>query len=874
MTVGEKIQYYRKREQMSQEELAHRLLVSRQTVSQWENGQTLPTIDNLMRLCEIFEISVDDLLFDPKPTEDASPTPAASAEALAPTRKKSRKSDRALRTSSLFVFLSCFDGLICGLLMLGLLLIDSIPSSSVFAISLVCASLPLACLIFGIVFCDRGEFIRKNIIGGAIVAGVMVVGCLTGFALGDMGIPYDGNYVLAILDTGEIDVECDRVIWRHGETVTLPVPSDSEFIGWFTDTDTPVRITDASGMTIIAADDVAAGERISLIPIYESERIYITLDSQNGDDNAEHPLYIGYTVGELPTPTYESFDFGGWFTEPNGRGECVTAETAVSDVAGITLYADWIIDHYTVTFDSNGSTTAMTPIINSHGSSYTLPGLAHSDSALYYLVGWELNGEIYPVGTVFEDCDMDFITYSAVWAEYCVSFYVNDTEFATLSQRLNQSYDLPNTSPQKDGYSFVGWMSESDGMIDRNTKYRKDASPRVNAVFEPKTYTVIFDARGTQSSIKVSSDSTYAAAMTKAEDFLVNELYMYDGAFLGWYTGGDGAGTRVSRDDSLISYSAHTLYAYIVSMPSSEYYGTAELIFDARSTYAVGISENILHDGAYDVSVLGMSGKYFDLCYTLTNISAPTVAFDDTYLAIESDDTISVYLIETGEKLTEVNRENDPRTVGYNGGSIALCNGVLIFEQTTYSFASDIVLVDIDSLSKSIIGTESARHKFTVDSEHGMLYAVSERVTTPVIYSCDVAEARLVNTSTKMPGYTDAPLIFDGTHVWYTDVTDNGARYAVDVSSGNTVTPDYTAYGITSDDIILRDTEDELIFIDNADNKRDVLVIIDRTTGSRVCYRVPNEAEIFLYDGLLITRDFYGEVRVRKLVKVSIDNNA
>ena len=131
-----------------------------------------------------------------------------------------------------------------------------------------------------------------------------------------------------------------------------------------------------------------------------------------------------------------------------------------------------------------------------------------------------------------------------------------------------------------------------------------------------------------------------------------------------------------------------------------------------------------------------------------------------------------------------------------------------------------------------------------------------------------------MNTSAKMPGYTDAPLIFDGTHVWYTDVTDNGARYAVDVSSGNTVTPDYTAYGITSDDIILRDTEDELIFIDNADNKRDVLVIIDRTTGSRVCYRVPNEAEIFLYDGLLITRDFYGEVRVRKLVKVSIDNNA
>ena len=48
MTVGEKIQAYRKRLGMSQEELGQKLLVSRQTISLWEKDQTVPTIDNLI----------------------------------------------------------------------------------------------------------------------------------------------------------------------------------------------------------------------------------------------------------------------------------------------------------------------------------------------------------------------------------------------------------------------------------------------------------------------------------------------------------------------------------------------------------------------------------------------------------------------------------------------------------------------------------------------------------------------------------------------------------------------------------------------------------------------------------------------------------
>ena len=62
MSVGENILQLRKQQGLSQEALAEKMLVSRQTVSLWETDQTQPTLDNLMRLKDIFGVSVDYLL--------------------------------------------------------------------------------------------------------------------------------------------------------------------------------------------------------------------------------------------------------------------------------------------------------------------------------------------------------------------------------------------------------------------------------------------------------------------------------------------------------------------------------------------------------------------------------------------------------------------------------------------------------------------------------------------------------------------------------------------------------------------------------------------------------------------------------------------
>lgn len=69
MTIGEKIQNYRKKLGLSQEELGQKLLVSRQTVSLWEKDQTVPTIDNLKLLKDIFNVSIDEILSEKDKSE-------------------------------------------------------------------------------------------------------------------------------------------------------------------------------------------------------------------------------------------------------------------------------------------------------------------------------------------------------------------------------------------------------------------------------------------------------------------------------------------------------------------------------------------------------------------------------------------------------------------------------------------------------------------------------------------------------------------------------------------------------------------------------------------------------------------------------------
>ncbi len=62
MELGGQIKRHRTRLGLSQEELADRIFVTRQSVSNWENGRTYPDLQSLLRLSDLFGLSLDELI--------------------------------------------------------------------------------------------------------------------------------------------------------------------------------------------------------------------------------------------------------------------------------------------------------------------------------------------------------------------------------------------------------------------------------------------------------------------------------------------------------------------------------------------------------------------------------------------------------------------------------------------------------------------------------------------------------------------------------------------------------------------------------------------------------------------------------------------
>lgn len=66
----EKLKELRRQHNVSQEELAHQLDVSKQTISKWESGISMPDLEKVMQISDMFEVSLDELLKDRKSESD------------------------------------------------------------------------------------------------------------------------------------------------------------------------------------------------------------------------------------------------------------------------------------------------------------------------------------------------------------------------------------------------------------------------------------------------------------------------------------------------------------------------------------------------------------------------------------------------------------------------------------------------------------------------------------------------------------------------------------------------------------------------------------------------------------------------------------
>lgn len=106
MTLGEKIYELRTQHNLSQGDLANELNVSRQSISKWENGNSTPDLEKIIKLAEIFNISLDELIKNEGKEEIKINTPEQAYASKSNDReKKIGKGLLIAGVISIFVFL-------------------------------------------------------------------------------------------------------------------------------------------------------------------------------------------------------------------------------------------------------------------------------------------------------------------------------------------------------------------------------------------------------------------------------------------------------------------------------------------------------------------------------------------------------------------------------------------------------------------------------------------------------------------------------------------------------------------------------------------------------------------------------------------------
>ncbi len=101
MNIGEKLFELRRQKNLSQEEVADKLNVSRQTVSKWETNQSVPDFDKIMPLCELYGIGVEELLTGKKPEQKAE----MAQEEDIPTKNEVRRKSAEVVSTSVFLYI-------------------------------------------------------------------------------------------------------------------------------------------------------------------------------------------------------------------------------------------------------------------------------------------------------------------------------------------------------------------------------------------------------------------------------------------------------------------------------------------------------------------------------------------------------------------------------------------------------------------------------------------------------------------------------------------------------------------------------------------------------------------------------------------------
>ncbi|MCD8295165.1 MAG: InlB B-repeat-containing protein [Clostridia bacterium] len=310
-----------------------------------------------------------------------------------------------------------------------------------------------------------------------------------------------------------------------------PVRDRYEFTGWYTD----AACTDSNKFdfnTAISAD-------ITLYAGWMQTLIEVTYNLNYTGAQEMEAFYIdaGNSFAKPETdPEREGYDFSGWYTDAS----CTASYDFESVPTGdIILYAGWTVTVLTVTFNTNYDGLTVESQSVEYGGTASEPTVERSG----YICIWQLDGSEteYDFSTpVTQD-----ITLEASWESessdyYTVTFYYNydgaPSDVYDCQEVVWGDRAIKPSSPQRDGYYFVGWYTDAACTEEFSFNTRIKSSMDVYAkwftdyVFEAE-YTDLDGKAGMGWSANVSGTAMIVKYEGAHNGYYVSYLY-YNGAFL------------------------------------------------------------------------------------------------------------------------------------------------------------------------------------------------------------------------------------------------------------------------------------------------------------------------------------------------------
>lgn len=315
-----------------------------------------------------------------------------------------------------------------------------------------------------------------------------------------------------------------------------------------------------------------------------AEPAYTVTYGANGATGGTVPVdsntyFHGQTVtvlGNSGSLTKTGYSFGGWNTASDGSGTSYSpADTFTMPAGNVTLYAQWTVSTYAVTYDSNGGNGSVPKDNNSpydYGSTVTVLGPGSLSKTGYSFAGWNTasdgSGTSYSQGATFT-MPANAVTLYAVWQPtYTVTYNANGGTGAPSDSHSPYSSGATVTvlgagSMTRTGYAFVGWNTVADGS---GTSYSaggtftmSTSNVTLYAIWQA-TYTVTYNANGGNNAPSDSNSPYVAGASVTVIG--AGSMKNPSHTFAGWNTATDGSGTSYSAGSTFTMPANNvTLYA-------------------------------------------------------------------------------------------------------------------------------------------------------------------------------------------------------------------------------------------------------------------------------------------------------------------------